>query len=87
MTKITTVEHVLVKYIRDKKGNPRGVIVAIGATEFGYALVAKGEVFRKKVGRTIAVGRALKHGPNVQMPLRLVHEVEIMSARAKRYFK
>ena len=78
---------VLVKYVRDKKGTPHGVIVAVGRDEVGYALARKGEIFRKEFGKRIAIGRALKHGTKLEFPSSLERVKTEMMDRSRRYFK
>ncbi len=51
---------VLVEYYRDKKGNPRGVVVAIGPGIIGWSLCSKLDVFTKEQAKNIAFHRALK---------------------------
>lgn len=87
MEHVKTVENLLVKYVRDKNNNPRGVVVAIGAKELGYALAHKGDKFDKARGLQIAVGRALKHATNVEFPESLQDAKAEMLDRSVRYFK
>jgi len=53
---------VLVEYYRDKKGNPRGVVVSIGPGVVGWSLCSKLDVFTKDQAKNIAFHRAIKAG-------------------------
>jgi len=51
----------LIFYIRDKKHNPYGVLLAKkngNSVSIGYSLCCKKDTFNKKMGRLIAEGRA-----------------------------
>lgn len=48
------------QYYRTKNGNPRGLIIALDKGIYGWSLCSKKDVFNKKVGTSIAMGRAQK---------------------------
>ncbi len=63
MTDINIPSYSLISYYRDKKNNPRGVLVAIpsesdGGFNIGFAQCRKTDKFSKKMGLNIALGRA-----------------------------
>lgn len=51
---------VILEYYRDSKGNPQGVVVAIGPGILGWSLCSKLDVFTKKQAINIALNRAVK---------------------------
>jgi hypothetical protein len=60
---VTVPSSTLISYSRDKKGNPRGVLVAVkvgnrGDFNIGYAQCRKEDKFNKNMGLKIALGRA-----------------------------
>jgi hypothetical protein len=63
MNSVVVPSSTLISYSRDKKGNPRGVLVAVkigdrGDFNIGYAQCRKEDKFSKNVGLKIALGRA-----------------------------
>lgn len=63
MNSVVVPSSTLISYSRDKKGNPRGVLVAVkigdrGDFNIGYAQCRKEDKFSKNMGLKIAVGRA-----------------------------
>lgn len=50
---------VLIQYHRLKNGTPKGVLVAIGPGEIGWALCGHDDTFKKSIGLGIALGRAV----------------------------
>lgn len=51
---------VILEYYRDNKGNPQGVVVAIGPGILGWSLCSKLDFFTKKQAINIALNRAVK---------------------------
>lgn len=59
-------KHTVIQYVRNKKGVPRGVLVAVKNGNFvghqgfkiGYSLCNKKDRFSKKMALDIAIGRA-----------------------------
>lgn len=51
---------VILEYYRDSKGNPQGVVVAIGPGILGWSLCSKFDTFTKEQGKNIALHRAVK---------------------------
>jgi len=56
-------QYTLISYVRDKKNNPKGVLVAIkkgnsGNFYIGYSMCRKDDTFNKNMGVKIALGRA-----------------------------
>jgi hypothetical protein len=86
-------ENMLIKYIRDRKWNKVGVVVALDQEHIGYSLcnVSHGDRFDKEKGLMIAVGRAEKH------PISIINVLGVASSarteclkmldRAKRFYK
>jgi hypothetical protein len=63
MNSVVVPSSTLISYSRDKKSNPRGVLVAVkigdmGDFNIGYAQCRKEDKFSKNMGLKIAVGRA-----------------------------
>jgi hypothetical protein len=63
MNDVNIPANTLISYSRNRKGDPRGVLVAIksgthGDFNIGYAQCRKGDKFSKKMGLKIALGRA-----------------------------
>lgn len=60
-------KHTVIQYVRNKKGVPRGVLVAVKNGNFvghqgfkiGYSLCNKKDRFSKKMALDIAIGRAI----------------------------
>lgn len=77
---------VLVKYVRDKHRNPRGVIVAVGNGMVGFSLANRKDKFDKELGKSIALNRAFQ-GFNVDIPRSIFEEFHHMMDRSERYFK
>ena len=74
---------VLVEYYRDRKGNPRGVVVSIGPGIVGWSLCSKLDVFTKEQAKNIAFHRAVKAG--TLNPEETVVNEEITSKREEFY--
>ena len=54
-------KHTVIQYVRDKKGIPYGVVVAIKSEngfDIGYSLCRKNDRFSKDMALKIAIGRA-----------------------------
>ena len=87
----------LVQFVRvtrgNKKGQARGVVVAIKDDELGYKMgwsftkVNAGDVFDKGIGLTIARGRANMVPWKANVPAAVKPILNSMSERAQRYFK
>lgn len=82
----------IIKYMRDEKGAPFGVIVAkrIGdEVNIAGSLCNKKDRFCKKIGKTIASGRAenASHKYVDNIPQTLLSGVFSMAERAQKYFK
>lgn len=55
------IEHSVIQYVRNKKGIPLGIIVAVKTDEgfsVGYSLCSRKDRFKKETGLKIAFGRA-----------------------------
>ena len=76
----------LIKYVRDKNRNPRGVIVAVGRGMVGFSLTNKKDRFNKNLGISIAINRAYQ-GFNVDIPKSIFEDFHNMIDRSQRYFK
>ena len=76
----------LVKYVRDAKRKPVGVVVATGKYNVGWSLCSKEDKWNKKVGITMAVGRAIL--PKIDSPAQTVSKVvNEMKAKAVEFYK
>lgn len=63
MNDVNLPKYSLITYTRDRKNNPRGMLVAVpsgnnGNFRIGYAQCRKEDKFNKKMGLKIALGRA-----------------------------
>lgn len=92
----------VIKYLRDRKGNPRGVLVAVKLNEpkspYGKPQVSvhysycnnKLDKFVKETALKIAFGRAYKNNPydddNIP-PRQVVREVDSFNERVARYYR
>lgn len=76
------------KYLRDKNGQPRGVLVAIGAGQIGWSVAHPSDKFDKELGVRIARGRAQVYGQSWgNLPKEYHADHTIMKLRSFRYFK
>ena len=81
-------------YIRDKKGNPIGIIVAIDRLKIGWALCHKNDKWDKDVALKIARNRANdwnrddeRINKNRQFPESIKDQILKMAGRSGKYFK
>lgn len=83
----------LTQFVRDRKGQPRGMVVATvinGNVRFGWSHtnVKAGDRFDKRKAVTIAVGRAENGwGPTIQVPVSTAKVLNSMVTRASAYYK
>lgn len=78
----------IVQYIRDKKRNPRGVVVAVDKDQIGWSYCNKKDRFNKERGKQIATDRAFYgYGPNVNIPYDVIPVIDRVKERAKHYFR
>ena len=75
----------LVKYVRDNKRRPIGVVVATGKYKVGWSLCDKKDKWNKKVGVALAAGRASL--PKITPAQTVSKAVEAMKARAVEFYK
>jgi len=76
----------LVKYVKNNRGNLIGVVVATDKHNIGWSLCNKRDRFNKDFGRYIAIGRA-EMDSTVDIPHSIINEYIEMKNRALRYFK
>ena len=76
----------LIKYVRDNKRRPIGVVVAVGATKVGWSKCHRADDWDKKMGLKIAIGRAY-HPKDIPAPYCMRPEVDQMEQRSLAYFK
>ena len=81
----------LVQFVRDRDGQPRGLVVATVIDDkirlgWSYANTKAGDRFNKEKAYKIAFGRAENRWAT-QMPHRVKKVYEKMTDRAVRYFK
>lgn len=88
------MENTLINYIRNKKGEPRGVVVAVkneGEVLYGYSLCNPVDKWNKQRGVKIAIARALSDGYNLpeasNSAKMVIERFEHLSDRALKYFK
>lgn len=90
MNDVVIPKFTVIQYVRDKKRVPRGVIVAVKSSEFGfvcgYSLCNKKDRFNKRMALKIAIGRAETH-----LTTEAPHEIRKMLPtfldRCKKYYK
>lgn len=93
MKKTPMSKNILVSYIRDKKNNLRGVLVAAkrredGSVSINYSYCRKCDKFSKEIGLKIAMGRALiDYENNIVCPREVYKMLDRFKARAEKYFK
>lgn len=83
----------LIQYLRDRRGNPRGCVVAIKNPlntmeryRLGWSLCCKRDVFKKKLAVDLAIGRAIRDGSG-EVPESLYELWDEMDMRALKYFR
>lgn len=76
----------LMEYVRDDKGHPRGMVVAVGAGNVGWSKCHKTDQFNKDLAYRIAYGRAMK-GFNREIPSDVRPYFVKMWDRSMRYYK
>jgi len=80
-------------YVRDRKNNPIGIVLALRHEDNTYSLgwsyaKRKHDKFDKEIGLSIAMGRALCPRPcRSKVPYEVNKLIPQMEDRAKRYFK
>lgn len=79
----------LIKYVRDNKGHPRGVLIATSKNCIGFSLCRKNDKFNKKEGKKIALTRANSEKAHARLliPHSIYKEYWEMVERSNRYFK
>ncbi len=82
------------QFVRDRKGNPRGVVVAAevnGKVQYGWSFTNTklGDRFDKQRGLNIAYGRLMNgwNSHNVSVPHDVITILTRIADRAKKYFK
>jgi len=88
------MEHTLIRYIRNKKGQPRGVVVALRDKNevcYGYSICNPIDPWNKHKGLKIAIARALAREyelPKAENTVKQIMEGYVnISNRALKYFK
>jgi len=76
---------ILVSRVRKNK-IPIGVVAATNVGQIGWSRCSEKDKFDMKKGRLIAIGRA-NNGSNIEIHPDVLHDVELMTERAERYFK
>lgn len=91
MNRFIVPKYTVIKYLRDKKRNPRGVIVAVklpnGDVSVHYSYCNnKLDKFNKNTALKIAVGRALTNASGGVPPRHVVNEIDQFNERISRYY-
>ena len=90
----------VIKYLRDNKGNPRGVIVAVrlsnGKVSVHYSYCNKKDKFTKEMALKIALGRAYTSSPLPltktddldfsKIPHQVNREISAFNQRVQKYY-
>lgn len=102
MNRFVIPKHSVIKYLRDRKGNPRGVLVAVKLKEqkspYGLPQVSvhysycnsKLDRFVKETALKIAIGRALKnnlYNDETVPPRQVIREIDSFNERVSRYYR
>lgn len=92
MNRFSIPRYSVIKYIRDKKGNPRGCIVAVklgdGNVSVHYSYCnSKLDRFVKSTALKIAFGRAFSNKGEYKPPRDVIREIDQFNERVCRYFK
>lgn len=94
MEDVVIPKHTVIQYVRDKNGNPRGVLVAVKTSKgfsCGYSLCNKKDRFSKNMALKIAIGRAelvmAPHEIRNMVPHEIRKMVPTFTERCKRYYK
>ena len=84
----------LVKYVRNEKRQPIGLIVSFVENEkiyIGWSKCSKRDVWSKELGQKIAFSRAYFHGDNPTVKCEVAYSVKSdfikMAERSERFFK
>lgn len=90
----TDNKNIIKQFIRDRKNNPRGIVVAVreeNGVYYGYSLCNPIDRFDKKLGIKIAVARALSKDYFLPICPNTQNEIENLfknlEKRALKYFK
>jgi len=75
----------LVKFVRNRNGQPRGVLVARNEG-IGWSAVHPRDKFDKELALRIARGR-IENGCNTNPPRHVLNSMERFQNRAERYFR
>jgi hypothetical protein len=96
------MENMLKQLVRDRKGNPRGYVVAVRSDKWhsdspemtvcvkigwSYTNVNAGDHFNKDKGFQIALNRASVGYTNATIPQNVMNTVNTMIMRSQKYFK
>jgi hypothetical protein len=84
---------ILKQYVRDKKGNPKGLVLAVisdnpdaKVVRLGWSLCSKRDRFDKGIAENIAVGRAYE-GTAALIPHAVEREFSYFHKRLSRFLK
>lgn len=85
-------QHTLIHYVRDNKGIPRGVMVAVKHEDgvcIGWSYCRKTDRFTKDMGLQIAIGRASLglSGGSAAVPHKIAKQLDKFLSRANKYYK
>lgn len=84
-------ENTLIKYVRDKKGLPKGIIVAVkrddDTVSVHWSYCRKSDTFNKKRGLEIAINRALLGSRSAIIPRDILKEMKSFNERVERYYR
>lgn len=91
MKDYTIPKHTVIQYVRDKKGVPYGVVVAVKVDDgyrLGYSLCNKKDRFSKDMALKIALGRAEIKTDDVRvLPHPVARMVASFTDRCKKYYR
>ena len=91
---MTIPVNTVIKYLRDNKGNPRGVIVAVrltnGKVSVHYSYCNKKDKFTKEMALKIALGRAYTIKTDdldfSEIPHQVKREISAFNQRVQKYY-
>lgn len=88
-----SLKHTVIQYVRNRKGIPVGVIVAMksdGGFGIGYSLCNRKDRFKKETALKIAFGRAESNGASLmlhELPRGIARVLPEFMERCKKYYR
>ncbi len=91
MNGIEIPKHTIISYVRNRKGTPKGILVAVkhgNGFGIGYSFCNKNDRFCKEMGLRIAIGRSNADGISLEaLPHAIRKAFPEFTKRCLRYYK